>query len=272
MIKLNGEVVTVSNFPNGEVLIEGMELKRNILLNEINTLHLNFQNNSDFINLMFVKNYLDSLNVTVNLLIPYLPYSRMDRLEEDRLFTLKYISKFINDLNFNKVIVYEAHSDVSLALLDRVYNVNESIKLADEVYNKEYSEAGTNESIFIVYPDAGAVKRYSKKLGVKNIIECQKDRDFKTGYINSVKLLKNKEYDCKVAIIVDDLCSKGGTFLLTAKALKEELKVEKVILVVTHCENTIFDGELLTTDWVDEIYTTDSILDDTHKKLKIKKI
>lgn len=74
--------------------------------------------------------------------------------------------------------------------------------------------------------------------------------------------------DCSIAIIVDDLCSKGGTFVTTAKALKEK-GINEISLVVTHCANTIFNGELLTTNYIEQIITTDSILTKEHSKIKV---
>lgn len=64
----------------------------------------------------------------------------------------------------------------------------------------------------------------------------------------------------KDILIVDDICSKGGTFYYSAKKLKEA-GVGKIYLYVTHCENTIYEGELLKNNGlIEKIYTTDTIL------------
>lgn len=70
---------------------------------------------------------------------------------------------------------------------------------------------------------------------------------------------------------MDDLCSKGGTFMLTASKLKE-IGATEIYLVVTHCENTVFQGELLTSDLITGIYTTNSILSKDHEKIKVYEI
>ncbi|MBL4931955.1 hypothetical protein JK634_09070 [Clostridium sp. YIM B02565] len=49
--------------------------------------------------------------------------------------------------------------------------------------------------------------------------------------------IKNENF---VAIILVDLCSKGGTFMLTEEKLKE-MGAKEIYLAVTHCENTIFE-------------------------------
>ncbi len=46
----------------------------------------------------------------------------------------------------------------------------------------------------------------------------------------------------------------------------------EIYLVVTHCENTIFEGKLLDSDLITGIYTTNSILSKDHKKIKVYEI
>lgn len=60
-------------------------------------------------------------------------------------------------------------------------------------------------------------------------------------------------------LIVDDICSKGGTFYHSAKALKAA-GAKSVSLYVTHCESSITVGDLAASDGlVDHVYTTKSI-------------
>lgn len=71
-------------------------------------------------------------------------------------------------------------------------------------------------------------------------------------------------------LIIDDICSKGGTFYHSAKKLKE-LGANKIYLYVSHCENTIYAGELLKDNGlIEKIFTTDSILTDlTSPKIEL---
>ena len=72
----------------------------------------------------------------------------------------------------------------------------------------------------------------------------------------------------KNILIIDDICSKGGTFYYAAKELKEA-GAANIYLYVTHCENTIHEGELLNSDLIKHIYTTDSILTKEHEKITV---
>lgn len=261
MIKVNGKEVKFEQFPNGETKLIEDSVERGLHL-MFPKVSFKYENDSDLIKLMFVKNYIDSIfrDVKAFLTIYYMPYSRMDRSENESAFTLKYISNFINSLDFYKVKVVEPHSDVTTALLNNVEPLYVNFDLVEKV--KE--EVGFNEEKdYIVFPDAGASKRYSN-MKAQNTLFCNKVRDFKTGEIKGLELVgdTSKAYG-RTAIIVDDLSSYGGTFIHTADRLREEGFVE-VILLVAHAENVIFQrnsrtGKLLF-EHVDKLFTTDSIL------------
>ena len=113
-------------------------------------------------------------------------------------------------------------------------------------------------------PDAGAAKKYGEAEGINNPIIGNKHRN-EEGRITSYELLNFVEGTKKV-IIRDDICSYGGTFVAAAKELRKR-GVEEIILVVTHCENNILKGEVF--DYIDRVFTTDSILTVSHPKITI---
>ena len=69
-------------------------------------------------------------------------------------------------------------------------------------------------------------------------------------------------------LIVDDICSRGGTFYHSAKALKEA-GANKIYLYITHCENTILEGEVLMSGLIEKVYTTNSIFTKEHEKIEV---
>ena len=112
----------------------------------------------------------------------------------------------------------------------------------------------------IFYPDAGSMKRYSSAVHLPYTFGI-KNRDWETGEIKGLDLSGEiDQLPGKDILIVDDICSKGGTFYHSAKKLKEA-GVGKIYLYITHCENTIYEGELLKNNGlIEKIYTTDTIL------------
>ncbi|MCR8641405.1 phosphoribosyltransferase family protein [Paenibacillus sp. N1-5-1-14] len=249
MIKLNNEVVTFTSFPNGETKLEQSGL---IILTH-NKIVFKYENDGDLIKLMFLKKYLDTLKVICSLTIMYMPYSRMDRSENDSPFTLKYVTEYINLLQFYSVELVEPHSDVSIALLNNCranYIDFELLKLVIREIDFDI------EQDYIMFPDAGASKRYSK-MKYKNVIVGDKERDFQSGEIKEVSLHGNFKGSGKKVIIVDDLSSYGGTFVKSAKALRDK-GFNEVYLLVAHAENSIFKGELF--NHINKVFTTNSIV------------
>lgn len=259
MILVNGNEVKFETFPNGETRLVKESLPEYGYV--IQRVSFKYENDSDLIKLMLLKNYMDTYYrgyaSRAELLIYYMPYSRMDRSENNSPFTLKYIANFINNLNFDSVIVVEPHSDVTPALIDNVYPVFINFSLLPQVMK----EVKFNKDIdYIFFPDAGASKRYHNLKGFKQLVG-HKNRDFETGKILNLEVVGRLEPTLDTrqpnAIIVDDLSSYGGTFVHSAKALRD-IGFEKIYLLVAHAENSVFKGELF--EHIDKLFTTDSIL------------
>jgi len=258
MIKLDGQVVDINHFPDGSLL-----LKEHVMLYPDGALiEWFFENNEELVVLFYLTKHLRANGIThIDLTMPYIPNSRMDRVKnEDDVFTLKYFAEIINSLNFDTVIVVDPHSSVSEALIDRL------IVEDGYVYIKDAIDECDPDILF--YPDEGAMKRYSSVIqhpysfGIKR-------RDWKTGKIENLDVVGDSEQiNGKNILIVDDICSRGGTFLHSAKKLKE-LGANKIYLYVTHCENTILEGELLTSGLIEKVYTTNSIFTKEHEKIEV---
>jgi ribose-phosphate pyrophosphokinase len=252
MILLNGEIAKFEKFPNGEVKFITKGLKSY----PINQVTLKYEDDSDLIKLMFVSQFLGQNYNELH--IDYMPYSRMDRVEDGSFFTLKYVCDFINILGFDEVYVLEPHSDVTPALLNNCHIVSVTTKLLWKVINHTRFNQDTD---YLFYPDAGAQKRYAKLSNIKQLVGL-KHRDFASGKITSMKVIGDHQWPIDKVIIVDDISSYGGTFVMAAKELKEIHKVRKVYLLVTHCENSIFNGSVLNSGLIDGVFTTDSLLKD----------
>jgi ribose-phosphate pyrophosphokinase len=161
--------------------------------------------------------------------------------------------------------VIEPHSDVTLALIDRSIGKYPTVQLLDEVT----AEIGFDpEQDYLFFPDAGAQKRYSKVRGYKELVGF-KSRDFQTGEIKSLEIVGNVDHDEFKVLIVDDLCSYGGTFMLSAEKLKK-IGAAQIYLLVGHCEKSIYKGKILESDLIDKVFTTNTILDQAdHPKIHV---
>ncbi|MBQ8619113.1 MAG: ribose-phosphate pyrophosphokinase [Clostridia bacterium] len=192
----------------------------------------------------------------------YVPNARMDRTHgDDEVFTLKYFADFINSMHFDEVAILDPHSSVSSALLNNVKIISPKPFIERAIADINHDD------LVMFYPDEGAMKRYSG-LVQKPYGFGVKRRDWRTGKIEGLKIEGSVDFSGKTVLLVDDICCRGGTFFHSAKALKEA-GAAHIYLYCTHCEKAIFDGELLSSDMIDGIYTTNSIFDDTHHKITV---
>lgn len=205
-------------------------------------------------------------NIDIELILPYIPNARMDRVKSgDEVFTLKWFAEFINSLNFSKVVVLDPHSNVATALINRicVMEPGDNIRLAIKCVQADTG----NDDVLMCYPDEGAAKRYSDLMGREYVFGI-KHRDWRTGEIEGLELANRDKVAGRNVLIVDDICSRGGTFTHTAAALKEA-GAKEIFLYVSHCENTIFKGSVLTDGQITRVFTTNSIYRGEHEKITV---
>lgn len=224
-----------------------------------------YDNDAECMQLWHLVHHIRSKGDTrLYLEMPYIPNARMDRVKkEDEVFTLKWFSEFINALNFDSVWVLDPHSNVATALINnvKVMNVKHYIDYAIQWMTSH------DMCPLLCYPDEGSAKRYSELLSAEYVF-CIKHRDWRTGEIEWLELTdREKVYGLDV-LIVDDICSRGGTFTHTAKALKAA-GARDIMLYVSHCENTIQKGTVLTDGLISRVFTTDSILRIEHEKITV---
>lgn len=253
MIRVGNVEIKQGQFPDGTLLMkfdpngDEFDPRGNMLVEWY------YENDAELFSLICVKRHLDRVYSysDVILYMPYIPHARMDRVKSDEdVFTLKYFCEVINSLGFKLVHVRDAHSNVSLALLDNV--VDNSV----EPFIHKAILASKADALF--FPDEGAMKRYSDK-SEKPYAFGMKKRDWETGKILGLDIINAENIKDRNVLIVDDICSRGGTFFHAAKALKAA-GAKSVSLYVTHCEKTIILGEMASTDGlVDHVYTTQSI-------------
>lgn len=266
MIKINGEKHPYYLFPNNELKLTPIRYDDNgveIVDGDNIEVELVYENSIDIVHLMLVKKYLDDTypHSYIELAMMYIPYSRMDRETPFQMFTSKYFGQVINDLGFDSVIVLDPHSNVSVGVLERV----KQLKVSDYV---KYVLAREGDVDAIFFPDNGANKKYTEILeGIHlPMFWGNKHRDLNDGTITDYDIIGDFDVKGKNILIVDDICVKGFTTLFASKKLKE-LGANKVVFYCSHCEDAIHKGQLLKTDYVDRIYTTNSMKFDEHSKI-----
>lgn len=266
MIKINGKQIELGHFPDGTLLLKS-NIKELACDNDSITIKWNYENNEELVALYFITNHIKASGFkNIILDMPYIPNARQDRVKNDEdVFTLKYFAQMLNSLSFSEVRVLDAHSNVSLALIDNVKLVSPK----EYIYKVIEKIKGDNaENLLMFYPDEGASKRYSGMIPLPYCFGI-KNRDWSTGQIKSLSI--SGEVDRikgNNVLIVDDICSFGGTFYFSAQKLAE-LGAKKIYLFISHCEKSILNGKLINCELINKIYTTDSIYHCENKKIEI---
>ncbi len=161
----------------------------------------------------------------IDLVCPYLPYARQDRVAfPGEALSAAVACRLINAQAYASVELWDAHSDVCLALLDRVRHRPASdfatrIARADDV---------------VVAPDQGAAKRAAAcaRLAGLPLVHAEKTRSTDTGAITGT-VVHGGPIGERNFLIVDDICDGGRTFTELAKVLRP-LTAGQVKLYVTH--------------------------------------
>jgi ribose-phosphate pyrophosphokinase len=184
------------------------------------------------------------------LVIPYFPAARQDRvMVKGEPLSVKVYADIINQLNFKKVLVFDAHSEVTPAVLNN----------CEVVTNHTFIEkviAAIGSDVLLVSPDGGALKKIykvSEFLGGIEVVECSKRRNVKTGQLTGFEVYAD-DLQGKACLIVDDICDGGGTFIGLSEKLKSK-NAGKLYLAVSH---GIFSRGFNDLTCFERIFTTDS--------------
>jgi ribose-phosphate pyrophosphokinase len=189
----------------------------------------------------------------INLFIPYFPAARQDRVMiPGEPLSVKVYADILNAMNLNKVTVFDAHSEVTPAL------VNNCEVIPNHKFIAEVLKIISN-NVKLISPDGGALKKIykvSEFLDGIDVVECSKSRDVKTGKLSGFKVY-NDDLQGINCLIVDDICDGGGTFIGLAEELKKK-NAGKLYLAVSH---GIFNKGFEDLKCFDGIFTTDSFKD-----------
>ncbi len=222
VIDLNSQKgIKVNVFPDNQphVNIQGVEEG-----DEVKVI-CSLTDSSKVLQLLETANALDNLFAKKKVLvIPYLMAARFDRLmQHGDSIDLKVIAGLVNSCKFEKVFLFDVHSDVATMLIDHSINIT----------NQRLVETYKHENALLICPDAGAAKKVGKYFdwnnNINDIVYCSKNRELSTGRL-TLEVLEPQQCTDRNCVIIDDICDGGATFL----AIAEKIKAKHLTLIVTH--------------------------------------
>lgn len=171
-------------------------------------------------------------NIT-ELCIPYLPYARQDKeIGNDKTFSRFIFFELLLTEHVGKITTMDIHSGS-----DKVMELKPFKYILQAVQ--------LSKATIIVFPDAGAYKRYAywlEQFPQLSFIVLDKVRNQLTGKIEDLAIneelttFKQESTDSAAynLLIIDDLSDYGGTFKKAANFLKQKYFAINISLYVTH--------------------------------------
>ena len=245
------------NFSAGEVHLA--KPLRFCHLKNITQIHIvaNILSSEDLVKTLIVTNAIKNIKLendcNISLILPYLPYSRSDRVcVSGEEFGLQMLSKIINTQEYTNVITFDTHSSVGLDLINNLINIS-SKQIVESVLCKTDYDC-------ILSPDKGA-KGKSKALGEAwdvPVVEGFKLRDPLTGKLSGFGVQCGEDLTNKRVLIPDDIADGSGTFV----GLLEEVKKYSPLSVDLFVTHGIFSKGLDIVAEFDKVLTLNALTDE----------
>lgn len=222
MIYLNGTPINVTIFPDHTSQVWKIPEHLFGFCNPA-VVKWTFDHEGEFVQLAQLTQLLHQRELSVSLILTYLPYGRQDKsISNESTFALHTFAYLINLLDFESVQINDPHSDVALALIDNSSAVYPDLGVQYVIEDMETD--------IVCYPDKGALEKYSK-IYSHPFIYGEKVRDQATGNILNYQVIGDSAG--KKVLIIDDICDGGMTFKILAKDLLAA-GAKEVNLFVTH--------------------------------------
>ena len=265
MIQVNGNIIDQHQFGAGELNIKLDPELDNPVIN----IWWNYENDAELFTLACIRQHYANRKCILNM--PYLPHARMDRVKnEEDVFTLQTFAYFINTLAFEKVYVLDAHSNVGPALIYRCVNQSPKCYIQKAIDKLEEYAGWNKDTLCLFFPDEGAQKRYGEMFPEYHQAFGIKKRNWETRKIEGYSIVGEENVVDRHVLIIDDICSYGNTFINAARAVNDA-GADGTSLYVTHCEESINKGNVFTSGYFSNVFTTDSLIrsDECDAKLRV---
>lgn len=228
-ILVNNSQIKAFNFPGGEchvTLLPEIVTPKTVIKGILNS-------SNEIMALLLTVDAIRRIlpDVNLELMIPYFPYARQDRVcNQGEALSIKVMADLINGLRCDRIMIIDPHSDVTPALLNNCQVITQ----ADILNESCLKEKLLKDNWILIAPDTGAQKKtfaVAKRLGLSDVFCGSKIRDTKTGKILTTTF--HDDVKGRKVLIVDDICDGGKTFIELAKVLQEK-KAQEIALYVTH--------------------------------------
>jgi len=188
----------------------------------------------------------------------YIPYARQDRVcYPGEAFSAEVLASLLQTMYTDVLIVKDPHSNVILSLLQQK-SVFTQVVDQSVCFDLTMIDAGVPPGTYdyVIAPDKGAAikaSKVAKNIGA-SLLQATKVRDTDTGKICGIEFERDDiDLTNKKAIVVDDICDGGRTFIELAKTLECHTRYDRLDLYITH--GIFSKGKEILLECFDNIYT-----------------
>jgi ribose-phosphate pyrophosphokinase len=210
--------------------------------------------------LFFIGALRDASAGSVTAVVPYLCYARKDRKSKPRdPVTTQYIASLFEAVGTDRVLTLDVHN---LAAFQNAFRCHTDHLEAKSLFVRYFVPIVQNKEVVVVSPDVGGIKRaeqFRQALEIatgKTVLSAFMEKYRSKGVVSGERLVG--EVEGKVAIIIDDLISTGGTILRTALACRR-LGAKNVYAAASHGVFVGAANEVLANEALDRVIVTNTI-------------
>lgn len=248
---VNQGKIAIERFPDGEIgiqILENVRGKDLFLLQSIAR-----RPNHYLMELLIIVDALKRASAkSISVLLPYYGYARQDRKNKGRTpITAKLVANLLEKAGVTRVLTMDLHTEQ----IQGFFDIPVDNLYARPLFVRTIREMGLKDLV-VVSPDVGSNKlarRFAEDLKAEIAIVDKRRVDEHVGKVEVSALIG--EVRGKNAIIVDDICSTGGTLAAAAKVCKAE-GAKSVRAFITHGFSA---GKALGGGVLDGVYFTDTI-------------
>ncbi|NGX50338.1 MAG: Ribose-phosphate pyrophosphokinase [Chlamydiae bacterium] len=239
----------IDRFPDGEI---GVQIVENVRGREVFVVQsIAREPNLYLMELLILIDALKRASAQrIIAVIPYYGYARQDRKERGRVpITAKLVADLLEKAGVHRVVTMDLHSEQ----IQGFFNIPVDNLYARPTLVEAVKRAGLEEPV-VTAPDIGSIKLarvMATEMGATFAVVDKKR--ISSTEVESVALFGDVQN--RDVILVDDICSTGGTLRRAALACKEA-GARRIIAAVTH---GLFLGEILQEKSIERFLVTNTI-------------
>ncbi|MEA5098367.1 MAG: ribose-phosphate diphosphokinase, partial [Burkholderiaceae bacterium] len=210
--------------------------------------------------LFFIGALKDASAAGVTALVPYLCYARKDRkTQPNDPVTTQYVARLFEAVGTDCLVSLDVHN---LAAYQNAFRCRSEHLEANDLFVRHFAPQLANDEVIVISPDAGGIKRAER---FRQALGATLQRPIHAGFAEKYRAkgvvsgeMVIGDIEGKIALIIDDLISTGGTIARVAKVCRER-GAKQVFAIASHGlfvdpASTVLAGEAL-----DQTVVTNSV-------------